>query len=145
MASPFLKRVQRTFTRFNVFVYRLSGGKILGKMIGPPLLLLTTTGRKTGKPRTTPIGFLHENGEYLIAATASGSDQNPTWLANLQSNPEATIEVKGKQIAVKAVITSGAERDQLYKRFEANSSSFTWVQSRTTRTIPVIRLLPIST
>jgi F420H(2)-dependent quinone reductase len=145
MVSPLLKRLRRTFTRFHIFVYRISSGKIGGKMIGPPVLLLTTTGRKTGQPRTTPVSFIHENGEYLIAASASGSTQNPTWLANLESKPEATIEIKGKQIEVKAVITSGDERDKLYALFTANYASFIWVEKRAARKIPVVRLLPIRT
>ena len=144
MVSPLLKRLRRTFTRFHIFVYRISSGKIGGKMIGPPVLLLTTTGRKTGKPRTTPVSFIHENGEYLIAASASGSAQNPTWLSNLESKPEATIEIKGKQIKVKVVIASGDERDKLFELFKATYPSFIWVEKMTPRRIPVVRLLPIS-
>ena len=140
MASPILKRLQRLFTRSHVFIYRISSGKIGGSLDGPPLLLLTTTGRKTGKPRTTPVAFIHKDGEYLIAASSAGSAQNPTWFSNLESNLEATIEVKGKQIKVKPVITSGDERHKLYELFKTTYPSFIWVQERTTREIPVVRL-----
>ena len=142
MAAPILKRLQRLFTQSHVFVYRISSGKIGGSLDGPPLLLLTTTGRKTGKARTTPVAFIHQNGEYLIAASSGGSAQNPTWFSNLESNLEASIEVKGQQIKVKPVITSGDERHKLYALFKATYPSFIWVEKRTSREIPVVRLVP---
>ena len=112
-------------------------------MNGNPLLLLTTTGRKTGLPRTTPLMYVHKDNEYLIAASAGGADQNPTWLSNLNNKPEATIEVNGKPIKVKAIITSGDERDQLYENFKALGSNFVEYEKKTTRKIPVVRLQPI--
>jgi len=143
MAAPILKRLQRLFTQSHVFVYRISSGKIGGSLDGPPLLLLTTTGRKTGKARTTPVAFIHNNGEYLIAASSAGSAQNPTWFSNLESNLEATIEVKGKQFKVKPVITSGDERHKLYELFKATYPGFITIEKRTTREIPVVRLQPV--
>ena len=88
--------------------------------------------------------FIHKNDEYLIAATASGSDQNPTWLSNLNNKPEATIEIQDKKINVKAVITSGDERDQLYELFKALGLGFAAYEKKTIRKIPVIRLQPIT-
>lgn len=145
MASPILKRLQRLFTRSHVFVYRITSGRIGGSLDGPPLLLLTTIGRKTGKSRTTPVAFIYKDEEYLIAASSAGSAQNPTWFSNLECNLEASIEVKGQQIKVKPVITFGDERHKLYELFKATYPSFVWVEGRTTREIPVVRLQPIIT
>ncbi len=145
MASPVLKRLQRTFTRFHVFLYHISRGKIGGRAIGLPVLMLTTIGRKSGKARTTPVGFIHRDGEYLVAATSSGSAQNPTWFSNLKSNPEAAVEINGRQIKVHALIASGDERDQLYEVFKATHPSLGWIEKRTAREIPVIRLQPVTT
>lgn len=144
MASSFQNQIIRVFTRLHVFLYRTSGGKIWSKMGNNPVLLLTTTGRKTGKQRTTPVVFARKNDEYLIAASAGGADQNPTWFGNLNANPLATIDVDGKQIKVKAIITSGDERDQLYEQFKAMGPGFIEYEKRTTRKIPVVRLQPIA-
>ena len=106
MASSLQNRVVRLFTGLHVFLYHTSGGKIWGSMNGNPILMLTTTGRLSGKPRTTPVMYVHKDNEYLIAATAGGANQNPAWFSNLNSIPEATIEIDGKQINVKAIITT---------------------------------------
>jgi len=145
MASTFQNRLMHLGTRFYVYMYRRSGGKFGGKIAGNPVLLLTTTGSKTGKPRTTPVMYIHKDNEYLITATAAGADQNPAWLSNLNKKPEATIEMDGKQLKVKAIITSGEERDKLYENFKAIGKNFVEYEKKTTRKIPVIRLQPITT
>ncbi len=144
MASAFQNRVMRLFTGLHVFLYHSSGGKIWGSMNGNPVLMLTTTGRLTGKPRTTPVMYVHKDNEYLIAATAGGANQNPTWLSNLNSQPEAIIEINDTKINVKAVITSGEERDKLYENFKALGNNFVEYEKKTTRKIPVVRLQPIT-
>jgi deazaflavin-dependent oxidoreductase (nitroreductase family) len=145
MASGFQKQIFKLLTRTHIFLYRTSGGKIGRTMSGNPILLLTTTGRKTGKLRTTPLMYIHKNNEYLIAGSDGGADQNPTWLSNLNSKAEATIEVNGKTIKVKAIITSGDERDTLYENFKAMWVNFVEYEKKTTRKIPVVRLQPINT
>ncbi len=145
MGSDLQNRLIRFFTSVHVFLYHNSGGKIWGSMNGNPVLMLTTTGRKTGLPRTTPVVYVHKDDEYLIAASAGGADQNPTWLSNINSKPEATIEINGKQIKVNAVITSGDERDKLYELFKAMGPGFIEYEKKTTRKIPVVRLQPVAT
>ena len=145
MASPLQNRLFKIFTGLHVFLYHTSGGKIWGSMNGNPVLMLTTTGRKSGLPRTTPVMYVHKDNEYLIAASAGGADQNPTWFSNINSKPEATIEINGRKTKVKAVITSGDERDKLYENFKALGSNFIEYEKKTTRKIPVVRLQPITT
>ncbi|MBA3873972.1 MAG: nitroreductase family deazaflavin-dependent oxidoreductase [Anaerolineae bacterium] len=144
MASGLQTRIFKLVTGLHVFLYHASSGKIWGSMNGNPVLMLTTTGSKTGLPRTTPVMYVHKDNEYLIAASAGGSNQNPTWLSNLNHNPQATIEINGKQIKVKTVITSGDERDRLYENFKAMGSNFIEYEKKTTRKIPVIRLQPVT-
>jgi len=144
MASPLQNRLFKIFTGLHVFLYHTSGGKIWGSMNGNPVLMLTTTGRKSGLPRTTPVMYVHKDNEYLIAASAGGADQNPTWFSNINSKPEATIEINGRKTKVKAVITSGDERDKLYENFKAMGDNFIEYEKKTTRKIPVVRLQPIT-
>src|SRR5690348_15889647 len=90
----------------SVFLYRLSGGGIGGKMQSLPGLLLTTTGRKSGKKRTIPLGFLRDGSAYVIIASYAGQPRNPAWFFNLKINPGATIQVKKQQMQVKAETAS---------------------------------------
>ena len=144
MATTLRGTLMKAFRNVHVFLYHSSAGKIGGSIVGSPLLLLTVTGRKSGQPHTMPLAYVHYNGEYLITASAAGAAKNPVWLSNLESKPEATIEVKGKVYRVTAVITTGEERDRLYELFKAQGSNFAAYEKRTTRKIPVIRLKPIA-
>jgi F420H(2)-dependent quinone reductase len=138
------KAVFRLLMNLQVFVYRASKGRFMSQINGLPVLLLTTTGRKSGKTRTTPVLYIHQDNEYLIAASAGGADKNPMWFLNLQSHPEASIEVNGITHYVRAFITTGDERDRLYEVFKSSASNFVGYEKRTTRKIPVIRLQPIT-
>ncbi len=134
----------KAVTGIHVFLYRKSGGKIWGRMVGLPILLLTTTGRKTGLERTNPVVYVRDGNDYLLSASAGGADKNPAWFANLESKPDAKIEVDGKTIPVKVVITTGDERTGLYEQFKSASNNFVEYEKKTTRKIPVIRLQPTS-
>src|SRR6266566_4616263 len=92
-----------------VFLYNVSGGRIGGKMGKAPVLLLTTTGRKTGKQRTLPLIYIMDGSAYVITASAGGADKHPGWFFNIRSNPQATIQVKDKHIKVTAEI-AGPEK-----------------------------------
>jgi deazaflavin-dependent oxidoreductase (nitroreductase family) len=109
-------------------------------MIGLPVLLLTTTGRKSGRPHTNPVVYLRDGDDYLIAASYGGADKHPTWYLNLKKNPAARIEIDGKQLEVKAAFADGPERAQLYERFKASSGNFVKYELATNRPIPVVRL-----
>lgn len=144
MAS-FGDSLMRGFRNLHVFMYHSSGGKMGGSINGSPLLLLTVTGRKSGKAYTMPLAYVLHDGEYLITASAAGADKNPTWLANLESKPEAKIEVRGKTFPVKAtIVAAGEERDRLYELFKAQGNNFVEYEKKTTRKIPVIRLQPLT-
>jgi deazaflavin-dependent oxidoreductase (nitroreductase family) len=123
-------------------VYRASGGKQFN--MGGTVLLLSTTGAKTGKTRTNPLCFVADGDTFLVGATAAGSDQHPAWYVNLRKNPNASIEINGKRVAVNArLVTEGEELTRLYTKLEAmEGTEFHLYQEKTTRIIPVVALTP---
>ena len=114
---------------------RFGGGTEDGKV-----LVLTHQGAKSGKVRSTPLMFVNVGEAHAIAASAGGSDRNPAWLHNLRAHPDVTISVGGEDIPVRARVTEGAERDQLYDRFKAVADGFARYEERTDRVIPVVVL-----
>jgi deazaflavin-dependent oxidoreductase (nitroreductase family) len=86
----------------NILVLRLSRGRFGGRQQNLPVLILHTVGRKTGKPRQTPLLYLQDGERYVIVASRGGSDAPPAWWLNLQAAPEATIEIKGSKLRVTA-------------------------------------------
>ena len=83
---------QRLFVPFHVLLYRVSGGRLLGRLGGLPVLLLTTTGRRTGKRRTLPLLYLEEEDCLVVAASAAGADRHPGWYVNLVANPDVEVQ-----------------------------------------------------
>jgi deazaflavin-dependent oxidoreductase (nitroreductase family) len=126
----------------HVGLYRMSGGKFANKMANLPVMLITTFGRKSGKPHTNPVVYIKTEQDYLVSASAGGMDWHPGWYLNLKNRPEAKIEIGDKTFNVEAVIIEGEERVRLYGKFKAASSNFSKYEKGTTRVIPVIRLTP---
>ena len=126
-----------------VFLYNVSGGRIGGKMGKVPVLLLTTTGRKTGKKRTLPLVYIMDGSAYVITASAGGADKNPGWFFNIRSNPQATIQVKDKHIKVMAEIAGQEKKSELWARLVAVAPNFAGYQKRTSREIPMVILHPV--
>lgn len=109
------------------------------------VLVLTHFGAKTGKTRQTPLMFFGHEGGYVVAASKGGMPQHPAWYHNLKANPEVTVLVDGKHMAVTAhPIPSGPERDALYARMVEVNAGFAKYEAKTDRTIPVVKLLPRS-
>ncbi|MBI1259499.1 MAG: nitroreductase family deazaflavin-dependent oxidoreductase [Chloroflexi bacterium] len=140
MPSKLLLRGMKVANRLHVGLYRLTSGKLANQAAGMPLLLITTTGRKSGKPHTNPIVYIEESQEYLVSASAGGMTWNPGWYFNLTSHPDAKIQVGSQKFNVKATIIEGEERNRLYEMFKAASSNFVKYEKSANRTIPVIRL-----
>jgi deazaflavin-dependent oxidoreductase (nitroreductase family) len=145
MAPTWLKRVMRPANAIHVALYRLSRGRVVNHAAGVPLLLLTTNGRKSGKPRTNPVAFITDGQDYLIAATVGGMDWNPGWYYNLRNKPDAKIQVGNKTFTVRATVVAPEQRTHLYERFKAASGNFVKYERSVTRTIPVLRLTPTDT
>jgi F420H(2)-dependent quinone reductase len=108
-------RGMRAIGKLNVPVYRLSGGRIGGKVGDGPVLLLTTTGRKSGEPRTAPILYLAYGGAMILIDTNGGNERLPAWSHNLKAKPLAQVEVGHRKVAVTARVAEGAEREELWR------------------------------
>ena len=126
-----------------VFLYNVSGGRIGGKLGKLPILLLTTTGRKSGKQRTLPLVYIMDDSAYVITASAGGADKNPGWFFNIRSNPQATIQVKDKHIKVTAEIAGQEKKSELWARLLEVAPNFAGYQKRTSREIPMLILHPV--
>ncbi len=120
--------------------FRSHGGKVGGPFKGAPLLLLTTTGARSGMARTTPVMYLPDGDRLIIFATKAGASTNPDWYHNLMAHPKATVEVGSETFEVMAVEVTGEERDRLYARQAALFPGFADYEAKTTRRIPVIAL-----
>ena len=142
MATAPLKWVLKVANGLHVALYRMSGGKFANKIANLPILLITTFGRKSGKPHTNPVVYVKDGQDYLVSATNGGSNTDPGWYLNLKTRPEAKIEVGGMAFNVQATITASEERTRLYEKFRAASSNFVKYEKGTSRVLPVIRLTP---
>jgi len=120
--------------------FRANAGKVGGQFEGAPVLLLTTTGAKSGLPRTNPLMYLDDGDRLLVFASKGGAPEDPDWYRNLFANPEATVEVGTETFAAKAVVITGAERDRLYARQAERYPQFAEYQAKAARTIPVVAL-----
>ena len=110
---------------------------------GAPLLLLGTTGARSGQPRVNPLAYTRDGDRYVIIASKGGYANNPDWYHNLVANPEVTVEVGEKRFAARAIVTEGNERERLFNAQAALMPNFADYQTKTTRQIPVIVLEPI--
>ena len=111
-------------------------GQIPGRKY--PLILLTTTGAKTGLPRTTPLNYSTDGDRIIVIASNSASPTHPDWYHNLVANPEAIIEIGAEKFPVRAKIAEGEERERLFNAQAALMPFFAEYQQQTTRQIPVI-------
>lgn len=110
--------------KLNVPLYRASGGRIGGRIGRAPVLLLTTTGRRSGEKRTAPVVYLEDGGRLSVIDTNAGNTRLPAWSLNLGANPEAEVEVGGKRLAVRARAAEGEERADLWRKHNRQYAGF---------------------
>jgi deazaflavin-dependent oxidoreductase (nitroreductase family) len=121
-----------------------NGTMVSGMFKGAPLLLLTSTGAKSGQTRINPLAYTRDGDRYVVIASKGGAPTHPDWFHNVVANPEVTVEVGPERIPAKAVVAEGAERDRLYDAQAALMPGFAEYQRKTTRRIPVVILEPIT-
>ena len=131
---------QLAFNRQVIEEFRANKGQLSGPMAGRQVLLLTTTGVRSGEPRTTVVGYRRSGDIFVVIAAAGGAPEDPAWYRNLVADPNATIEVGPEKLRVRARTAQGEEREQLAKVVEYLDAQ----QEKTTRTIPVVALEPIA-
>ncbi len=122
--------------------YRETDGEVGYLWNGVSTLLLTTTGRRTGEPRTSALIFGRDGEDYLVVASTGGAPQHPSWYLNLLANPRAEIQVKADHLAVSARSASDEEKPRLWRIMTAVWPNYDVYQERTARQIPVVVLSP---
>jgi deazaflavin-dependent oxidoreductase (nitroreductase family) len=122
--------------------FRANHGKVGGQFDGAPMLLLTTTGAKSGQARTAPVVYLPDGDRYLVFASKAGAPTNPDWYHNLVANPTVSVEVGSDRFDATAVVLTGDERDRFYAQQAERMPGFQQYQENTTRVIPVVALEP---
>ena len=121
--------------------FRANDGQVTsGPFAGRPVLLLTTTGAKSGQPRLAPLVYSRDGDHYVIVASKGGAPTHPAWYQNLLAHPTVTVEVGEGTFEARARVTEWAERDRLFAQRAADSPNFAEYQRRTTRVIPVVVL-----
>jgi deazaflavin-dependent oxidoreductase (nitroreductase family) len=120
--------------------FRANGGKVGGQFDGAPLLLLTSTGAKSGATRINPMMYLPDGRRLYVFATKAGAPTNPDWYHNLVAHPHAAVEVGEERFNVTATVLSGPERDEIYRRQAALYPGFAEYEAKTSRVIPVVAL-----
>ena len=128
------------FGRLHRAAYRATGGRIGGRLVGLDMLLLTTTGRKSGAPRTTPMPFFRDGDRFVIVGSNGGSDRDPLWWKNLLADPRAAIEIGRERHAVLARLATTEERARLWPLLREWNPNYRRYERRTRREIPVVLL-----
>lgn len=128
--------------KLNIPLYRLSGGRIGGRINEAPVLLLTTTGRKSGQKRTAPVVYLADGENLVVIGSNAGHNRTPAWSLNLKANPEAEIEVGRTRRQVHARVADGEERTDLWRKHNEQYSGFDEYEARTDRDIALFVLEP---
>ena len=136
--------VAKGITGTHAAVYRATGGKMVGRMFNSPVLLLVTTGRRTGRERTAPLLYLEDRENLVIVASDGGAPQHPAWYLNLKAAPEARVEIEGRTLRVRAEEARGEEKRRLWARLVEMYPPYESYQRRTEREIPVVVLHPVS-
>lgn len=132
---------ERAFNEKNIAEFRASGGKVGGQFEGFPLLLLTSTGAKSGAQRVNPLAYFDIDGGIYIVGSAAGREKNPAWVANIRAHPEVQVEI-GAQPAAAATAAElpRAERDRIFEIVKQRAPGFADYETATDRVIPVFEV-----
>ena len=135
-----MKTFYRCVVKLYEILYRLSGGLIGGRIVGLPVLLLTTTGRKSGKQRTRPLCYFPNGDDYVIIASNGGSDSHPSWYHNIKANPSVSMLLKRTTVAAVGSDVPEPERGKLWAHLLELSPWYLRYERKTARVIPMVRL-----
>jgi len=135
-------RVARVVTGAHKALYRRTNGRVGGRVAGMPVLILTTRGRKTGKARTTVLGYLADGDRLVLVASNGGDSRHPAWYRNLSDDPEVLVTLGTSTRPMTAYTAAAEEKKELWPRVVAAYGGYERYQERTTRDIPVVILEP---
>lgn len=122
------------------WVYQKTGGRVGGNLAGLTMLLLTTRGRRSGEPRTTPLACMADGRDWVVVGSNNGGPSDPAWCLNLKANPAAEIEVGREHLRVTAEIARGALRERLWPALKRYNPAYVRYEQQTEREIPVVVL-----
>ena len=142
-AVAFDRRFGRTFYRWHARAYRLTGGLIGHHSGNGPMLLLTTTGRKSGQARTTPLLYMPDGDDYIVVGSNGGRPEPSAWVLNLEASPTAHIQVGRRKARATAQVLRGEAKAELWPRLCEHYEGWAHYQTLTDREIPVVRLTPV--
>lgn len=128
--------------KLNVPVYRLSRGRLMNTVGTGPVLLLTSTGRRSGQKRTAPVLYLKDGERFVVVGSNAGNARAPAWSYNLETNPDAEIEIRGDRRPVRARVAEGEERAELWRKVNEMYEGFDDYDAKTARDIAVFVLEP---
>lgn len=131
-------------TGMHISACRFTGGRVWGRMMKSPLLLLTSTGRKTGKKRTNPLLYREDGGNLVVFGSAGGSPRHPAWWLNLREDVETVVQMGRRKVWGRAEQAAGEEKDRLWTRWPGMYPGFADYQKNTTRELPVVVLRPLA-
>ena len=137
-AAPVSLEEMLALNRKVIEEFRANGGRVTGMFANEPLLLLATTGAKSGEQRTNPLVHTLDGDRVVIIASFGGAPKHPAWFLNIRANPEVTIELPGETFTNNAIIPGGEERRRIYDQHAARMPRFAEYQAMTTREIPVV-------
>src|SRR5258708_24494550 len=149
MQQSLTKRIDELILKLllplSIFFYRVTGGRIAGSMNGTEVLLLTTTGRRSGKQRTVPLSYIKDASSYVIAATNGGRDSHPGWFLNVRVHPQVTLQVKNQIMRAEAEIARPEQRREHWPWLVQGAPQvYEGLQERTTRAFPLVIFHPFS-
>lgn len=133
---------KKLITRSNVWLLRLSGGRLGNSFLGRPVLLMTTIGRQSGKLRTQPLFYVEDGANILLVASNGGSPEDPLWVRNIQVHPEVKISRKGVAQTMRAHIADAAEKAERWPQMTAAFPYWQEISDRSQRDFPVVILEP---
>jgi deazaflavin-dependent oxidoreductase (nitroreductase family) len=143
-AAWFKDATTRFWTGVHESIFRATNGRVLGHALGMPVVMLTTTGRKTGLKRTKMLTSPVQEGENLIlVASYGGDDRHPTWFLNLRDNPDVEVTTMGQTRRMRAQVASAEERARLWPEVTGRYGGYGRYQQRTEREIPLVILKPV--
>ena len=132
----------RAIGKLNVPIYRLTRGRLMNKVGKAPVLLLTSTGRRSGQPRTAPVLYLTDGDRLVVIGSNAGNKREPAWSHNLKANPDAEVQIRAERRPVKARVAEGEERADLWQKMNGQYAGFEDYDERTSRDIAVFVLDP---
>ena len=143
MSTTTKDRILKVRSALHRCIFSWTNGRVLGRWGGLPVVMLTTTGRRSGRPRTTMLASPVQEGDRIVlVASNGGAARHPDWYLNLRDRPEAGVAMRGRRERMRARTASAEEKDRLWPMVTNRSPSYARYQERTTRDIPIVLLEP---